>query len=284
MKNLTIFLIQFLLTEACFAQIPLEQYKTEIKNLKTADDIELYWGKLYEIDQTVLVYEKDISKSDSISIDLMIRTALLFQIHDTIGYNRFGNLLPVLNLAHSSLGTCQLIYWPIIEKCAKIGGGIESHGGTYPAYELETVTLNFYNFSLLNQELKYPDLLNKLKGKEYDSIVNRLSSIFFDQKSIYKLSEQKVIGAWINQPFSNLKEESSFEFVVMSDGNYYVKQHDRFQKLNQTNKKKGKRIFSIENEPFGWTYCLGKDKNLVLLDEKGEILIRYTKSTICETN
>ena len=283
MKQITILSIFFLLTQGCFTQIPIEQYTTEIQNLRTENDIELYWDKIYEIDQLLLVHEEDVPKSDSLSIDLMIRTTLLFQIHDTIGYNRFGNFLPVLNLVHSSVGFCQVIYWPVIEKCAALGGAIEHQGSTFPAYELESVSLSYYNYSLLNQELRYPILLNHLIGRDFDSIVTHLSTVFQNQKAIYRLDERKIIGSWINQPFTNLQEESSFEIMVMSDGNYYIKQNNRFQKLNQTKLNRGIRSFRIEKEPFGWIYRLGRDGSLVLVDDKGEVLISYTKSSNANT-
>ena len=276
-------LILFILVQDCFGQIPIEQYETEIKALGTEDDIESYWNKLIEIDQNILVHERDVFKSDSISIDLMIRTSLLFQIHDTIGYNRFGNVLPVLNLTHSKLGYCQLIYWPIIEKCAALGGVISDLGGKFPAYELESISLHFYNYSLFRQEPKYLNLLNALKGKDIDSIVPQLVTSFQNQKYFYKLGEQKVIGRWINQPFTNLKEDSSFEIILMADGNYYIKQNQRLQKLIETKLKRGIRKYKIENEPFGWVYRMDSHGNLVLLDEKGDILISYTKSTNAST-
>jgi hypothetical protein len=278
MKLITIQLILFILIQDCFGQIPIEQYETEIKNLGTEDEIEGYWNKLHDIDQNILLREKDVIKSDSISIDLMIRTTLLFQLHDTIGYNQFGNIQPVLNLSHSFLGYCQVIYWPIIEKCAALGGVIDDLGGKFPAYELESVSLSFYNYSLFRQEPKYLNLLNLLQGKDIDSIVPQLVTIFKNQKDIYNLSERKVIGSWIDQPFKNLKEDSSFEIIEMTDGNYYIKQKQRRQKLIKTKLKHGICIYRIEKEPFGWVYRLDSHGKLVLLDEKGKTLIRYMKS------
>lgn len=109
------------------------------------------------------------------------------------------------------------------------------------------------------------------------------STIFQRQKDIYKLSERKVIGSWIDQPFKNLKENSSFEIIEMTDGNYYIKQKQRLQKLIETKLKHGICIYRIENEPFGWVYRLDSHGKLVLLDEKGKTLIRYKKSTNANT-
>lgn len=284
MKRITILSIFLILIQDCFTQIPIEQYKTEIYNLKTVNEIELYWNKLYEIDQKKLIQEQDFFKSDSLSLDLMIRTVLLFQIHDTIGYNRFQNVLPVLNLIHSNLSSSLLIYWPIIEKCSALGGAINKLGGNFPAYELEGVSICFYNYSLLNQEMKYPRLMNKLSGKDADSIVSHLSSFIQKQKAIYRLYERKVIGCWFNQPFTNLKEESYFEIIEMSDGNQYIKNNNRLQKLNETILKSGNSMYRIEDEPFGWAYSLDSTGHLELLDETGEILIRYSKATSSKTN
>ena len=267
----------FILTKIGYAQIPIDQYKTEINNLKTNEDIEQYWGKLLDIDQNVLVNTKDVTIADSISIDLMIRTSLLFQIHGDTCYNKFNNTLPILNLSHSNVGNCQVVYWPIIEKCAQIGGVIESMGGKYPTYELESVSLTFFNYSLLNQDEKYNSLLSRLYDLANDSIIEKLIEQFNELKKLKTLKVKTVLDSWYNQPFTDLKEESIFEFVEMSDDHIYLKRFDHIQRLLEISSENGIRFLRINNEPFGWIFRYGNDGNLTLLDEKGNILINYSK-------
>jgi hypothetical protein len=279
MKNTTVLIILLFSIHRIFAQIPIEHYKTEIRNLKNQVEIEQYWGKLLDIDQNILVNTADVLIADSISIDLMIRTSLLFQIHGDNCYNKFNNALPFLNLSHSNVGNCQVFYWPIIEKCAQIGGVIESMGGKYPAYELESVSLTFFNYSLLNQDEKYNFLLSRLNGQVNDSIVEYLTEQFYQLKKMQTLKVKKVLNSWYNQPFTNLKEESIFEFVQMSDDQIYLKRFDRIERLIEMSSENGIRFFRIENEPFGWTFRYGNDGSLILLDEKNMILLNYSKIT-----
>jgi hypothetical protein len=197
----------------------------------------------------------------------MIRTALIFDIHVIDAYKP-NNTLPILNLSHNNIGQSQIAFWPIIEKCANVGGVINSFGGKYPAYELESVSLTFYDYSLINQELKYPKLLNKLS--------EILSKSFQYQNKLRELHEIEVLNNWYLQSFKNRKGKGEFSFVKMSDDCVYLKSHGRIQKLELVKIKSKSKVYRIENEPFDWEFVYGNDGSLTLIDDEKNKLIEYT--------
>jgi hypothetical protein len=279
-KNITILLTLLLSASLSFSQIPIEKYRQEVEKLETETQINEYWNNLHKIDQEILVNTNNIKIADSISISNMIKTSLVFDIHGTKGYNSRGysGFLPILNLSHNYIGQSQIAYWSIIEKCAGIGGAIESFGGKYPAYQLESVSLTFYNYSLVNQETKYPNLVGKLSEIKTADIVDELLKSFEHQNELRKLSEVSVLNSWYLQSFKNRTrtDEDDFSFVKMSDDNLYIKKHSRIQKLELIENKEKSKIYRIENEPFNWTYIYGNDGSLYLIDENKNELIKYT--------
>ena len=277
MSNKLIFAILFLLAiEIVSAQIPVSEYRQEILNLKTDTDFQIYWDKLYKIDQEILVELDDKKKADSLSIDNMIRTALLFEIHGEKVYNS-NNVIPIVNLTHNTIGDCQVAFWSILKKCSKVGGVIDRLGCKFPTYQLESVGLTFYNYSFLNQESKYPEAVNKMDAATNENVVTNLLNAFENQQKLYSLNEKKVLNEWFAQPFIDVKEEDTFSFVLMSDDEIYVKKRINIQKLLLIESKNKSKIYRIENEPFGWTYEYGNDGSLTLKDENEKILIEYTK-------
>jgi len=279
MKNALIALLFFMLfTNTVTAQIPVDQYRQEILNLKTNEAIKDYWGKLLKIDQEILVKIKGIANQDSLSIDNMIRTALLFEIHGERIYFP-NNIVPIMNLSHNYVGSSQIVFWSIIKKCKKVGGVIDNFGGSYPAYLLESVGLTIYNYSFFEQNSKYPTALKKLDALTNENVVENLLVAYHDQKKTYKLKEHKVVNEWHKQAFEKLLEdEGTFSFVKMSDKELYIKLSNRFQKLIPLKSDKNTTIYRIENEPFGWTYAYKKDGSLTLRDENEKTLISYTKA------
>lgn len=276
MTNKFILTILFLLSiKIVSAQIPVNEYRNEILNLKTDTDFQIYWDKLYKIDQEILVKLKDTKKSDSLSIDNMIRTALLFEIHGEKVYGP-NNIVPIVNLTHNIIGDCQVAFWSIIKKCSKVGGVIDRFGGKFPTYQLESVGLTFYNYSFFNQESKYPEAVNKMDAATNDNVVNNLLNAFENQKKLYLLKEKKVLNEWFAQPFIDEKEEDTFSFVLMSDDEIYVKKRINIQKLLLIQSKNKSKIYRIEKEPFGWTYEYGTDGSLTLKDKNENTLIEYT--------
>jgi hypothetical protein len=272
-KVCCLFLLFFV--EICFSQMPIESYKQEIYNLKTDIELNNYWNKLLEIDQNILLESKNFREFDSISTSLMVRTALIFEIHGDKAYKP-NIYLPILNLSHNNIGESSLVFWSIIEKCAKTGGVIDNFGGKFPAYEIESISLNFYNYSLFNQESKYSELREKLNLLKSESISNELIKTYESQKKTYKLKEEKRIGKWHLQTTKDEFEDVCFEFIRMSDDNIYIKQINKIQKLILLKKNNKYKVFKIENEPFGWTYELFKNGNLFLKNDKHEVLIEYT--------
>ncbi|WP_339839079.1 hypothetical protein [uncultured Flavobacterium sp.] len=277
-----IFIILFFISlNLCFSQIEIDKYRTEIGNLDSDIKFVNYWNQLLEIDQNILVNTKDHKKADSISSSLMVRTALLFEIHGDKIYKP-TIYLPILNLSHNEIGESSVVFWPIIEKCAKVGGIIEIFGGVFPAYEIECVSLDFYNYSLFEEKNKekYTELREKLNQLKTNNVVTALIESYNYQMQLFTLKEKNSIGKWTLQSFKNEILDGSFEFVKMSDNNIYIKQNNKIQKLIMLKKHKGVKIFKIENEPFGWNYELLKNGTLFLKDDKNEVLIQYTKAQI----
>ncbi|MBO6606700.1 hypothetical protein [Psychroserpens sp.] len=271
-------LISFILLLAIsrgFSQIPVETYRKEIQELSSKKEINTYWNKLTKIDQEVLVNATDLKTADSISISNMIRTVLVFEIHGMEAYNPNG-VLPILNLAHNYIGKSQLAYWPILVKCAKLGGAIESFGGKYPAYQLESVSLTFYNYSLFNQEPKYPKLIERLQDIKTDNTIDALLNALEHQNKLRALNEVSVLNEWYLQSATDRIDEKTFSFVIMSDNNVYTKSYRRIQKLELVDSNSEAKIYKVENGPFGWKYVYGNDGSLRLIDDADNILIQYT--------
>lgn len=277
-KNIAIVIILILSLSSCHSQIPIEKFRAEIEKLNTEKQISEYWNKLYKIDQEILLSTSDLRRADSISISNMIKTALIFDIHQTKGYNSNGlsGFLPIINLSHNQIGKSQIAYWPIIEKCKEIGGAIDNFGGKYPAYQLESVSLTFYNYSLFNQEEKYPILVRKLREIETGDIVDKLLKSFQHQNELRKLNEVAVLNSWHRQSSKDRTDEGEFSIVKMSDNNIYLKNYGRIQKLELLKAKNKAKEYKIENEPFGWKYIYSEDGSLSLIDEKHNELIKYT--------
>ncbi|MFD2915972.1 hypothetical protein [Psychroserpens luteus] len=259
---------------SCFAQIPIEEYKTEISKLNSQEDYDKYWEKLLDLDQITHLEETETQiESDSISLSNMIRTALIFETHGNGNYNP-DNLVPILHLTHNYNAQANLAFWPIIMQVRAVGGVIETFGGKFPAYQLEGLSMSFYNYSLLYQEDKYPDLLYHLDTGNYKIVSKKLLEIFKTEKSHQKLKVIESIGKWTNKPFKDMEEYGFFEFVKMSDNNLYIKRLSRLQKLILLSSEKGTKTYKIEHEPFGWTYKLTNNK-LSLVDDLNNILITY---------
>ncbi|KQC32380.1 hypothetical protein AAU57_02815 [Nonlabens sp. YIK11] len=267
----------FISFSLCFSQIPVEKYREEIQNLKTEKQIDDYWNRLEKIDQEMLVFMNDIHESDSLSISNMIRTALIFEIHGNQAYDQ-NNVVPILNLSHNWVNESQIAFWPIIEKCREVGGVIESFGGKYPAYELESISLSFYDYSLVGQESKYPSLMKKLKEHESDYIVDSLIKSFNNLERLKELSEINILHNWKRQSFKGTTGAGIFSFVTMSDNEVYLKRNGRIEKLILIETGINEKIFRLVNEPFGWTYVYGSEGSLSLVDEQRNILIEYTLS------
>lgn len=277
-KNIATLLAALLTISFSFSQIPIEEYRSEIEKLNTEDQINEYWNKLYKIDQEILMNTTNLKIADSISISNMIKTTLIFDIHGTKGYNPngFSGFLPIITLSHNQIGKSQVAYWPIIAKCAEIGGAISGFGGKYPAYELESVALTFYNYSLSNQEQEYPRLLSKMGEIKTLNVVNELLNSLKYQNQWRELIEIKVLHHWYLQSLKNQKEKGEFSLVKMSDDNIYLKKHGRIQKLELVKTQEKSKIYRIENEPFGWNYIYGEDGSLSLIDDEQNELIEYT--------
>lgn len=270
-KTFYLFLLFFV--KICFSQIPVESFRNEISNLKSIDEVSIYWDKLLDIDQNILLNEKDLIKKDSISTSLMIRTVLMFEYHNESTF-RLYKIAPVMNMAHCSNSNSAKIFWPIIEKYKDVINQIMKN---YPAYPLESISLRYYGYSLLNQDKIYENLISKLQStSSNEDLILKLITSHNNFKTTHSLKLRKSIYKWQYQPFKDVKEEGFFEFVKMSNGKWYRRtNYGILQKINLIYKKDGFKYYQIEGEPFGWIYKLGKNGSLSLLDND-EILIEYT--------
>ncbi len=259
------------------AQIPIEDYTKEINNLKTENDFVAYWKKIDSIDQLVLLKAKDEKIRDSISIDNMIKTALVYKIH---GESIFKPNISahIFNLSHNYFGDSSLVFWPII-KVSKIYEQ-DNLKHFYPSYVLECISLPIYGYSFLRQDDKYERALKKLDALPDEDIVSALLKAFEKQKRIKRLKPLKVIGTWKYKP-SNLWEESEnnvFQFVKLEDNKLYFEKFSQRHRLVQMKTIENKKILRVENEPFDWKFVLYDNGNLELVDENNEILIAYDRS------
>ena len=262
-----------------FAQIPIKHYEIEIKSLKNETEIEHYWNKIKHIDQKILLKSENKKIYDSISLDNMIKTSLMFEIHG-INSCKSNNIIPILNLSHSYVSFAQITFFPIIIEHSKKKGITETFGGKFPAYELESISLCFYDYSLYAQDTIYNKLLKSIELKIDNSIKisEKLNQIYQNQLELNKLKLVKTIGIWYRQQIKNINEDDHLEIIEMNDKSLYIKFNDRLQKLKLFESNSNTKKYRIENEPFNWYYLLHKNKKLVLYNQNNEILISYNLS------
>lgn len=269
-----IILLSLLLSTFCYSQIPVESYRNDILNLSSIEAVSRYWDQLSDIDQKVLLDEKDLIQQDSISTSLMIRTVLLFEYQKENTFKLY-KITPVINMAHCMNSLSTKLFWTIIEQYKVVINKIMNN---YPAYSLESISLNYYGYSLFKQDLIYDKLISKLQRDiSNEKVIEELLASHEKFKKTHSLKEIKELFKWQFQPFKDLKEEGFFEFVTMSDGGLYRKtNYGYLQKLNLVKKKGKYKYYQIEGEPFDWIYKLGKDGSLFLIDNEN-VLIEYTK-------
>jgi len=260
------------------SQIPIEKYRDEILKLKSEADIEVYWHSLYSVDQDTLLKlpTDDITKYDSLSTTLMIKTALMFEVHGRKVYKK-NNVVPVLNFTHNYLSEASLVFWSIINQCVEVGGQIDTFATGFPAYQLEAIANNFYKYSLSGQQDKHEKLVDNIEVLSIESVASRLEEAYVNQKRLRVLNIKEVVGQWFIQPFKNFKEDYCFEIVILEDNNTYIKHKEYLQKLVPLDSEKIIETFKIENEPFGWYYKLDDQNHLKMLDSNNSVLIEYTQ-------
>ncbi|BAO76952.1 hypothetical protein [Winogradskyella sp. PG-2] len=277
MKSLFRYFFFLLFFSSIYAQIPIEKYKEDISDLKSKKEIEKYWADLYKTDQdTLLKLPKDnLIVFDSLSTSLMIRTALMYKVHGKKAHT-LNNFTPTLNQAHNYIATASLLLWKIIYERISLRNKGDLLTDVNLGYELEHISSSFYYYSLVGKESRYEDLVEKLNRIDTSETVKRLNTIYENQKKFKILKSNDIIGQWYLQPFSNMKEEGSFEFVKMSDGLIYYKKGGYLQELILIGTIENKKLYRIKGEPFGWYYELSDKNQLTLLDDHKEELIKYT--------
>jgi hypothetical protein len=261
--------------------IPLEVYKNEILNLKTQKDINEYWDKLYHLDQiTYLKETKTIQAGDSISVANMIRVALMIEIHGIESYTPNVNAPWVVH-AHNYISKTSLAYWPIIEQLRTNNNGKNPINEDYPNYYLEGIALNFYDYSLYNQNDIYDELIRKINSTNYDNVSYNLYKLYSEYLSFQDLNTKETIGIWQRQHFKNVKDESlgNFEILKMSDNNIYIKTKGRLRLLKLVDTKQNSKLYKVDGEPFNWNYKLTNTGDLSLQSDKEDVLINYNKAS-----
>lgn len=268
-----LFLMGFTTLAGCTPSLA-DRYGKEISTLKTQEEVDAYWKELERIDQEVLLNETNIATYDSISISNMIRVALLFEVPGKESYLQKGPV-PVFTLSHNYNKDANLAYWPVIVKCAEMGGVVDQIG--YPSYPLESIVGVLYGYSVFEQEERYPYLVEKLNKSTGGFVISQLEVALKYEKKLRQLREEKILGSWYIETSKDEKSDRIFEFVKMSDAAIYKRSGSRLQKLIQsvTNPK----IYSIEKEPFGWYYELSDKGDVTLYDQNDVDLINYTKAS-----
>lgn len=260
------------------AQIPVNEYTQEILALDSEKDLREYWDTLYGLDQdTLMDIESNVQVYDSISFDNMIRTALLSELKGMEHLNHNGTV-PILNYAHTGNAQVSVVFWIEIKMVAGLGGLINSFGGGFPNYQLEAATLNFYDYSVYNQDERYPYLSDRLDAAVTPQKTSvKLATLFELSKTLRALKEKKIIGKWERQSLKNNLNKEHIEIVQMSNNNVYVRFRGRLQELVTKEVNSTNTTYQIKNEPFNGYYSIDNQGNLFLHDQKDAILIEYFK-------
>ncbi|GGI58318.1 hypothetical protein [Winogradskyella haliclonae] len=255
--------------------LPLEDYKNEIKALNSKDYYN-YWEALNNFDQKVVVEAKNYKAYDSLSLVTLIKSALFYELKgDSIfkapnSYNEFffiHNLIPKSNLD----------FWPLLIKQKEVTGKLLM----FPSYQLEGLTGSFYDYSVFGQDSIYDSLLSKIKPKSETKLSEALIDTYIETKRIQKLSIKENIGAWHRKRFKSEAYEAPkghFELLKLSDDGYYIRFNKAgFRPVDIIDKNNKSLTFKPKHDPFGWYFVLNNDGNLSLYNEKNALLIAYTK-------
>lgn len=274
MKSFYVLITTLVLFTSCAKKTLLSKYKEEISALKTDQDIEDYWKDLLNQDQNALYKDNYIAKQhDSLTITHMIKSALMIEIHGLEHYLPNNSVIEMHHI-HNYFGPSQIAYWPIIKTCANARGNQKLI--QYPAYQLEGISLTFYNYSVYGESNKHQSLLEKLNKINSNTISKDLYEAFIYQLKLQKLKETEVIGKWQLQSFKTKKEDGYFEFVKMNDNNLYYRKHKRIQKLKLVKTSNNIKYYRVKKEPFGWQFVLDHNGQLSLNDETNSVLISYS--------
>lgn len=275
-KELTLTALLLVLFQTTFAQIPVEQYRQEINNLKDKNAIKAYWQRLMDVDQKAVNDKVDLAIGDSIFVDNMIQITLLTNIlAEKSAVQNITNVLPAITLIHNQSSQSNLAFWPVLQKIHKNYMPLFS----YPSYLLEGEMLEFYNYSMFGKDEQYAAVIAKLDAvtnQDKDVIANLLEA-YEHSKVLRKLTTQKVWHTWyVDEGLGTINKEETFSFREMSDGHLYISNRSNLQRLYKISSQKDVTLYRIANEPLGWTYRYTKKGGLSLLDEEEKVLLTYT--------
>ncbi|WP_411768670.1 hypothetical protein [Winogradskyella sp. A3E31] len=254
---------------------PIEEFISEVPELKNNEDYFQYWNQLRSYDQNVVMNAKNEIEYDSLCFIGMLKSALYFEKYDTSIF-KSNPSAPALNLTHNQIAQYNLDFWPLIIAQQKATGKMHN----FPGYQLESIIGNFYNYSVFNQDSIYPELLEKLKSYEESNISQSLLKSYKKQQLLNTLDLKSVIGRWVTQHFKDVPNErvEYFQFSIMSDDNIYLQREHRLQQLKLVKENDNHKIFEILDSPLGWVYKLSTDGNLTLINEHNQTLIDYKKA------
>lgn len=258
--------------------IPIDEYKSEIEDLKTKKDVIDYWKTLIDFDQNIVLNAKTIKEYDSLSLVTLMKSALLYEIKGDSIFNSYNNPNNEILFIHNHIPQSNLDFWPILMKQKEISGKLLM----YPAYQLEGISSSFYNYSVFGQDSIYDNLISKLNSKSYGKVSDALINTYLEQKRINRLTVAKHIGKWKELRYKGQTDTrglGNFELIKMSDNNYYFRiKNERLKLLEVIDKNEKTFTFKTKNEPFNWYYKLSSNGDLSLNNENDTILLKYTKA------
>lgn len=272
------------------AQIPIADYKKEIKELRTTQSIQEYWNNLAKIQvDTISELKKTQSISttrliDSLSISTMVRIALMiekFKSKDIANHY----WLPSLCFLQSNNTQACLVFCPIVIRNYNFAPELQEFTENNTFENNITMSLSMLNYNyLLNPEndvltLKYYKIFERKKVK---NIAEKLCAIYENSKSIHEKSQMNSIGVWRAKIIDNKSINAdlwlkNIEINQMSDNQYYMNfdiNGAKIMNLLERKTEKDSMVFKPLNGPFGWSFVYEKGK-LFLNNENGKVLIEY---------
>lgn len=271
-------LLFFFCANTLNAQIPSDLYKRIIASKKSDTEIDKYWNEILRIDQTVLLKESNSSKYDSLSIDNLIKAALMLENHGALRFSDNQIPVPIVNYSHCNFGKANLILWEFMKELNDHEGVYQNYGSNFEAWGLDFIAFNFYGYSVLDQDSLHRKLASQLDDFKSTSTVDDLNSVFEDSKKIRSLKTKKTLGTWKwSSETPTNSEQKSTVICLKSDNNYYL-EFDKSScpiRLNAKQVSENRIEFSPDGAPFGWIFVLENKKNLSLISDSGELLISY---------
>ncbi|RNC83477.1 MAG: hypothetical protein ED556_13040 [Winogradskyella sp.] len=255
--------------------LPLEEYKNEIKALNSKD-YHTYWEQLRNFDQKVVIEAKNYKAYDSLTLVTLIKSALFYELKGDSIF-KAPNTYNEIFFIHNHIPKSNLDFWPLLIKQKEIKDDVLM----FPSYQLEGITSSFYDYSVFGQDSIYEHLLSQIKPDSDKKLSEALIDTYLETKRIQKLSIKEEIGAWHRKRFKSEAYEppkGNFELLKLSDNGYYIRFNKTgFKPVNIIENNTKDFAFRPKYDPFGWYFVLDNNGDLRLYNEKDDLLIAYTK-------